>query len=176
MDNAFEKIGVISYKKSKYANWFIVGNFVFFLAIGIIAILASDSFSHNRLNGAWCLLGCLGYIVLHEIVHLMFMRLFSKNALHFSIQFPTISVGSSAKYRKLQFIVIALAPAVLLGIFLTIMLALSAKEHAFFWAMLLTLNFAGSGGDYLQVFATRKYPASTFFQDNSVETAVYKKK
>lgn len=175
MDNAFEKIGVIDYRKSKYANLFIIGSFILFVLIGAVFIVLSGSIFHNNLKGQWFLLGCFGYIVLHETIHLIFMKLFSKEKLHISIKFP-ISVGSNGKFSKSQFIIVVLAPVIILGVILILLMLFSPKEYTFFLTILLILNFAGSGGDYLQVFEMRKYSNDTFFQDSSNETTVYKKK
>ncbi len=57
-----------------------------------------------------------------------------------------------------------------------LLMLFSPKEYTFFLTILLILNFAGSGGDYLQVFEMRKYSNDIFFQDSSNETTVYKKK
>ena len=38
-NNAFEKIGVIDYRKSKYANLFIIGSFILFVLIGAVFIV-----------------------------------------------------------------------------------------------------------------------------------------
>lgn len=176
MDNTFEKIGVIDYKKSKYANLFTIGSFIFFILIGAVFIVLSNSISNNILKGQWFLLGCLCYIVLHETVHLLFMKLYSKESLYLTIKFPTISVGSKGKFSKIQFIIIALAPVIILGVFLILLIIFCSVGYTFFLTILLILNFAGSGGDYLQVFEMRKYSADTYFQDNSVETTVYKKR
>ena len=174
MDNGFRKIGVIDYQKSKYANLFIIGSFV--LSISAIFIILSDSTSNNILKGQWILLGCLCFIIIHESVHLIFMKIFSKERLCLSFKFPTISVGSNGKFSKRQFIIIALAPVVILGVVLALLIIFCSESYKFFLSILLILNFAGSGGDYLQVFEMRKYSMDTFFQDNSIETSVYKKK
>lgn len=176
MDNAFEKIGVIDYRKSKYTNFFLIGSFILFILIGIVFIVLSGSISRNNLKGQWFLLGCFCYIVLHETIHLIFMKFFSKEKLHISIKFPIISVGSNGKFSKSQFIIVALAPVIILGVILILLMLFSPKEYTFFLTILLILNFAGSGGDYLQVFEMRKYSTDTFFQDSSNETTVYKKK
>lgn len=176
MDNTFQKIGVINYKQSKYATLFIMGSFIFFVFIGAVLIVLSGSVDSNILKGQWFLLGCLCHFVLHETIHLIFMKLFSKESLYLSIKFPTISVGSKGKFSKLQFTIIALAPVTILGAVLILLLVCCPRGYTFLLAILLTLNFAGAGGDYLQVFEMRKYSADTFFQDNSVETTVYKKK
>lgn len=176
MDNGFRKIGVIDYQKSKYANLFIIGSFVLSISVGAIFIILSDSTSNNILKGQWILLGCLCFIIIHESVHLIFMKIFSKERLCLSFKFPTISVGSNGKFSKRQFIIIALAPVVILGVVLALLIIFCSESYKFFLSILLILNFAGSGGDYLQVFEMRKYSMDTFFQDNSIETSVYKKK
>ena len=179
MSKVLKRIGTINYKNGKYANVFMIVNFIFFVLIGIIVISLNNLIESNT------------YIILHEIIHLIFMKLFSREKINISVKFPTISVGSSAKFNKMQFIIIALAPVILLGCTLillivftpknytflwTILLILNfagSKNYTFLWTILLILNFAGSGGDYMQFFKIRKYPSNTYFQDNSDETAIY---
>lgn len=47
----FEKIGIINYRKSKYANLFIIDSFILFILIGAVFIILNDSISHNNLKG-----------------------------------------------------------------------------------------------------------------------------
>ncbi len=173
MDKNFKKIGTINYKNGKYANVFMIGNFIFFVLIGIVFIILNNSVENNTIKSQWFLLGCILYIILHEITHLIFMKIFSKEKINISIKFPTISVGSNAKYSKKQFSIIALAPVIILGIILTLLILFSSKDYTFLWSILLTLNFAGSGGDFLQFLKISKYPTNTYFQDTSNETIVF---
>ena len=64
---------------------------------------------------------------------------------------------------------------IILGILLALCIIFCPKKYTFFFNVLFILNFAGSGGDYLQAFVIRRYSAKTFFQDNSIETIVYQK-
>ena len=173
MDKNFKKIGTINYKNGKYANVFMIGNFIFFVLIGIVFIILNNSVENNIIKSQWFLLGCILYIILHEITHLIFMKIFSKEKINISIKFPTISVGSNAKYSKKQFSIIALAPVIILGIILILLILFSSKDYTFLWSILLTLNFAGSGGDFLQFLKISKYPTNTYFQDTSNETIVF---
>ena len=173
MDKNFKKIGTINYKNGKYANVFMIGNFIFFVLIGIVFIILNNSVENNIIKGQWFLLGCILYIILHEITHLIFMKIFSKEKINISIKFPTISVGSNAEYSKKQFSIIALAPVIILGIILILLILFSSKDYTFLWSILLTLNFAGSGGDFLQFLKISKYPTNTYFQDTSNETIVF---
>ena len=173
MDKNFKKIGTINYKNGKYANVFMIGNFIFFILIGIVFIILNNSVENNTIKSQWFLLGCILHIILHEITHLIFMKIFSKEKINISIKFPTISVGSNAKYSKKQFSIIALAPVIILGIILILLILFSSKDYTFLWSILLTLNFAGSGGDFLQFLKISKYPTNTYFQDTSNETIVF---
>ena len=173
MDKNFKKMGTINYKNGKYANVFMIGNFIFFVLIGIVFIILNNSVENNTIKSQWFLLGCILYIILHEITHLIFMKIFSKEKINISIKFPTISVGSNAKYSKKQFYIIALAPVIILGIILILLILFSSKDYTFLWSILLTLNFAGSGGDFLQFLKISKYPTNTYFQDTSNETIVF---
>jgi len=112
-------------------------------------------------------------MILHEIIHLIFIKIFFKEKINISIEFPTISVGSNAKYSKKQFSIIAIAPVIILGSILILLMLFTSKQYTFLWSILLILNFAGSGGDYLQYLEIRKYSDSTYFQDTSVETIIY---
>ncbi len=55
-----------------------IGNFIFFVLIGMVFITLNDLKESNALKGQWFLLGCFCYIILHEITHLIFMKIFSK--------------------------------------------------------------------------------------------------
>lgn len=172
MDSNLKKVGTINYKNGKYSNLFMVGSFILFVIIGVILIMLSNSVENNTVKGQWFLIGCFSYIILHESIHLIFMKLFSKEKLHISIKFP-ISVGSDAKFSKKQFMIIASAPVIILGIILLLLILFTPKQYTFLWSILLILNFAGSGGDYLQFFKISKYPTNTYFQDTSNETIIF---
>lgn len=163
MNRNLREVGTINYKKGKYANAFIISNFIFFVLIGIVFIILNNSIESNTLKGQWFLLGCFSYIILHEIIHLIFMKIFSKEKINISIKFPTISVGSNANFIKKQFSIITLAPVIILGSILILLILFTSKEYTFLWSILLILNFAGSSGDYLQFFKISKYPTNTYF-------------
>ena len=168
-------IEVIRYKESRYAELFIAVSFIVFAAIGILLIIAGKAYQYNSLEWPWFLLCCFCYIVLHEIIHVITMKIFAEGKLSISFCFPTISVGSEAVFSKGKFIAIALAPVVSLSLVLFLLLLFSSKQYSLLFSVLMTLNFASSTGDFLQVLVIRKYPAGTYFQDDSSQTFVYKK-
>ena len=129
MDRNLKKVGTINYKNGKYSNLFRVGSFILFVIIGVILIMLTNSVENNTVKGQWFLIGCFSYIILHESIHLFFMKLFSKEKLNFSVKFPTISVGSDAKFSKKQFMIIASAPVIVLGILLLLLTLFTSKEY-----------------------------------------------
>ena len=168
---------------------FDIANPIMFLALATLLVLRSIEYKKSRENSSFILTVITAvflYVVviynvfysiidirIHEITHLIFMKIFSKEKINISIKFPTISVGSNAKYSKKQFSIIALAPVIILGIILILLILFSSKDYTFLWSILLTLNFAGSGEDFLQFLKISKYPTNTYFQDTSNETIVF---
>ena len=112
---------------------------------------------------------CSLYMVLHEGLHLFFMRMFSGRKLRVSFVFPSVSVSCEGLFPRKQFIAIASAPVLILGIILILLLLLLPEGYAF-------LNAAGSGGDFLEIFHALRYPRTALFQDRGDETAVYSAK
>lgn len=173
MHKKLKEVGRINYKNGKNANAFIMGNFIFFVIIGIAFIYLNNSIKNNNIEYQWIILGCFIYMILHEITHLIFIKIFSKEKISISFKFPTISVGSNAKFSKKHFSIIALAPVTILGFILILLILWTSKEYTFLLSIILILNFAGSGGDFLQFIKIRKYSNNTYFQDTSIETIIY---
>ena len=90
-----------------------------------------------------------------------------------SLALPSVSVSCDGLFPRKQFIAIASAPVLILGIILILLLLLMPEGYAFLISILLTLNAAGSGGDFLQIFHALRTPRTALFQDRGDETAVY---
>ena len=176
MDGEFEKVGVINYKNSKSANAAMLGGFLIIAVVGGLCIALSGSFEESALGWPWIVALCFGYILMHEAVHMLFMRVFSKERLIISVKFPTVSVGCMARFSRAQFVTVAIAPVAILGAALVLLLLVCGKQYSLALQVLLTLNFAGSVGDFRHAFEAYRYSAEACFQDNSVETSVYMRK
>ena len=101
------------------------------------------------------------------------MNTLSKEKIYFSIKFPTIAVGSHAMFSRNQFIIAAIAPFAILGIILAILFLVIPEQIFLFLAILLTLNFAGTSGDFLQIYIALKFPKEVYYHDNSKITKIY---
>ena len=47
MERNLKKVGTINYKNGKYANAFMIGNFIFFVLLGAIFITLNNSIENN---------------------------------------------------------------------------------------------------------------------------------
>ncbi|MGI6170095.1 MAG: DUF3267 domain-containing protein [Christensenellales bacterium] len=88
------------------------------------------------------------YMIVHELTHGVFMKLFSKVKPVYFVRFPFLCTGSAAYFNKKNFIIIALAPVVLWGAFLIAMLTVHPSDFFLSVYIIIGLNFAGAAGDY----------------------------
>lgn len=117
------------------------------------------------------ILSIIGFILVHELIHIFFMTVFAKGKIKVKVKFPTIAVGSDAYFNKCQYIIIALAPVFILGILTSI--AYFLFSYKFLFTILLIFNFASASGDYLLTFYALKQKKNSFFVDTAKETLIY---
>ncbi len=117
---------------------------------------------------------CMVYIVLHEMIHGIFIKLLSGVKPDFYFRLPLIATGSSKAYfERKSFIIIALAPVIILGVILIALLFFVASNFFLSVYIVLILNFAGASGDYIQVYAIARLPETALIQDTGKETLIY---
>lgn len=115
----------------------------------------------------------LVYIPLHELVHGLWMRVFSREKIRYGFQGCYAYAGSNAFFSVAQHNIIAVAPLITWGI------ALAALERvlpeAWFWILFSVqiVNVSGSAGDLYCVFRTLRYPRGTRIQDTGVRMRVF---
>jgi len=115
----------------------------------------------------------LVYMTLHELTHGVFISLLSKTKSKYSFRFPFLTTGTAAYLNKTSFIIVCLAPSVVWGIILGIVMLFIPNDLRLSFYILLGLNFAGSAGDYLQVYLVRKFSKSTLIKDDGKTTNIY---
>lgn len=166
-------IGTIMYGNSIQGKTFMAAFFALSSLIGTAIIISENLADTSTVGILWIIVSCLIYMILHEMMHLLFIMIFSGRKIRISFVFPTVSVSCDELFTRKQFIVIAAAPVLILGIILFLLLFLLQDKYKFLLSILLTLNTAASGGDFLQIFQSLKYPRDALFQDRGKETAVY---
>lgn len=118
--------------------------------------------------------GMVVYMVLHELVHGVFMRLFSGVRPHYGFTGLYAYAGSHAYFDRRHYFIIALAPVVIWGVVLAVLCA-ATWGTCWFWSVYLIeiLNISGAAGDYYVTWRFLKEPADILIQDTGVAMTVY---
>lgn len=117
--------------------------------------------------------GMVVYLILHELVHGVFMRHFSKMRPHYGFTGMYAYAGSEAYFDKFSYIIIALAPIVILGIVIAVVNSLVSE--AWFWVVYIIqiANISGAAGDLYVTARFQRLPKDIFVQDTGVTMTVY---
>lgn len=122
------------------------------------------------------LLSIVAYMLLHELVHGICMRLFGSGKVKYGFTGMYAFAGSGSYFAKGPYIVIALAPVVVLGAVL-LGLNLYFSGGAAFWVVYIVqiCNVGGAAGDIYVTFRFMRLPKDILVQDSGVAMTVYAK-
>ena len=115
------------------------------------------------------------YIIGHELVHGIFMKLYSGVKPKYGFTLLYAYAGSDAFFNKKQYITISLAPVIICGIiFLILNISLPLK---WFWIiyMLQILNLSGAVGDIYMTLLMTKLPEDVLINDSGIEIDIFSK-
>ena len=135
--------------------------------------LHTDNLSLYFLRLSVMLGGIVVYILLHELVHGVVMYALSGIRPHYGFTGLYAYAGSTVYWRKKDYILIALAPVVLWGAVLTVLLFL--LPSVWFWPVYIiqVLNISGAAGDMYVTCRFARLPADILVNDTGVIMTVY---
>lgn len=111
------------------------------------------------------------YIILHEAVHGVVMKLLGTPKVKFGVDLlhGYAHAGSDCCYGKWAYIAIALAPVVFWGIVLTVLLVLVPK--GWFWVVYIVqiMNVGGAAGDFFVTVKCLSMPKDMLAKDSGTE-------
>ena len=114
------------------------------------------------------------YILLHEAVHGVFMKKLSNVKPYFGFKGLMYAyAGSTAFFDKRSYMLIAMAPVVLLGLVLLLANLLLSVEWFWFVYIIQIVNISGAAGDIYVMNIIRKAPADTLVCDAGVSMKLY---
>lgn len=114
------------------------------------------------------------YILLHEAVHGVFMKKLSNVKPYFGFKGLMYAyAGSTAFFDKRSYMLIAMAPVVLLGLVLLLANLLLPVEWFWFVYIIQIVNISGAAGDIYVMNIIRKAPADTLVCDAGVLMKLY---
>lgn len=113
------------------------------------------------------------YIVLHELVHGIFIYYFTKEKPYFGFTKGLFYTGTDYFIPKLQYIIVALSPVVILGGILH--LIYMNLDGYMFWIFYLIqmLNISGAIGDYYVTIVSLKLPKDIYSRDYGAKMDFY---
>lgn len=119
------------------------------------------------------LVGMVAYLILHELVHGIFMKKFSGVKSKYGFTGLYAYAGSNAYFNRKCYIIIALAPIVILGIVLVVLQF--AVPHSWAWIVycIQIINIAGAAGDIYVTFKMIRLPEDILVNDAGVSMTVY---
>ena len=124
------------------------------------------------------LIGFIIYIVLHELTHGLFYKIFTKQKLTFGVSLTYAYCGVPNIYvRKKEAIIACLSPLIIFSIiFLTLIFILPPNYINLSIIILFSFNFGGCSGDiYLSLILLTKYDKDTYIKDTGPTQYIYKK-
>lgn len=134
----------------------------------------------DGMSGYWvkfaAMLGLtLVYLVLHELVHGIAMRICGTKKIRYGFKGVYAFAASDDYYRKKPYVFIALAPVVLWGIVLAIVTPF--VPASWFWVVYFVqlMNLSGAAGDLYVTVRFSRMPRDILIRDSGVGMVVYAK-
>ncbi len=118
-------------------------------------------------------LGYVAYIILHEAVHGIAMKICGTKKVKYGFTGLYAFAGSDDYYNKKAYIFIALAPVVLWGAVLLIANLLVPADWIWVVYFIQIGNISGAAGDYFVTLKFLKFPEDILVRDYGTSMTVY---
>ena len=119
------------------------------------------------------LVGMILYILSHELIHGLFIRLFSGKKAKYGFTGLYAYAGTDAYFTKRHYLTIALAPVVLFGVTFLLLNIFLPSEWFWFVYLLQILNVSGAAGDLYVTYLMQRLPKDILVQDRGIEVTIY---
>jgi hypothetical protein len=117
--------------------------------------------------------GIIGYMILHELIHGVFMKAFSGLKPRYGFTGLYAFAGSNALFDRKQYLIIAFAPVVILGIVIAVLTA--AFYETAFWDLYIIqiINLSGAAGDFYVGFLIARSGNDILVHDSGTDMTFY---
>lgn len=169
LPTAYRKHLTVDFKKNRRFFATLQG---IFLAVVLIAVAVSLVFD-LPLASDWSpvvtipvtVIALVVYMAAHEITHGISLQVLTRTRPSYSVRFPFLATSSPLYLTRRTIVILALSPCVVWGIVLFAALFLVPADARLTVYILLTLNFAGSAGDYLEAILALRQPREALLKD-----------
>lgn len=117
--------------------------------------------------------GMILYMILHELVHGIFMKKFSGVKPKYGFTGLYAYAGSSAYFNRKCYIIIALAPVVIWGIVLAALQICLWGIWAWIIYFIQIANISGAAGDIYVTCKMSRMPENILVNDTGIEMTIY---
>ena len=175
LPNQYQLILSLDLQNNK-KQFFIVNvlSFLIMIPMLIIGHLYNPIFNLFENGGQmiFIFIGIVIYMILHELVHGIFMYYYSKEKSFFGFTGGYAYAGSHCYYYKKPYLVIALSPIIILG---AILLVLNIIFTEYFWLIyfMQIANISGAAGDLYVTYRFLKLDDNVLVKDIGVSMDVY---
>jgi len=176
LPDGYREIKTVDFQKDKRLMAFVNAGAIAIVAAMFIVghIIAPISLSINLLRVLVAAIAIIAYIVAHELVHGVFIKIYSGKKAWYGFEGVYAYAGSDAYFSKRQYVVIALSPVVLLG---AVLLLLNILLPQRFWVIYIVqmTNLSGAAGDYYMTWLMSRLPPDVLVKDEGVSMTIYSK-
>ena len=177
----YKKIGVIDLDSKRSPEKRRVNLLAMILAVAVAMLCYRvqpfDEAVSGLMSKAWVLMALLGvlfaYIILHEVVHGIFIRVLTKTKPVYGMKSIYLYAGSQAYLDRRSYAIIALAPAAIFGVILLVLALLLPAEWFWLVQIVQICNIAGSAGDFYCVYRVLRMKKNILIQDLGTGMKLY---
>lgn len=128
---------------------------------------------HTVFQMAFLVIGVIAYMIFHELIHGVFMKAFSGRKPYYGFTGLYAYAGSDAFFARKQYLVIAFAPVVILGVIIAVLT--TAFYETAFWPLYLIqiVNLSGAAGDLYVGFLIARAGNDIVVRDMGTDMSFY---
>lgn len=143
------------------------------IAIGILCHFLNEFFDGKLMKAVLFAVGVIAYLLLHELVHGIVMKRFSGVKPKYGFTGLYAYAGSEAYFNKRHYCIIALAPVVIWGVVLLVLMFLVPASWLCVVYLIQMINISGAAGDFYIILKIHSWSDEVLIQDSGVEMTVY---
>lgn len=143
----------------------------------VVANLLYLNLSLTMTSFLYCILFAIFIVITHEYVHGIFFKLGTKKKVKFKFHgFAASASVPGVYYYKWYYIIIGLAPAVIINLLLLIACFFTTGEIFSIIYLVFAIHFAGCIGDFYICLKLIRYDSSTLIEDLGIGMRFFVKK
>lgn len=144
-------------------------------AIAIVGMLVAGwGRKLEAIHVAFMVIGLFLYIILHELVHGLFIYLFSGKSASYGFEAMYAYAKSDAYFDRRSYVVIALSPVVIWG---AVLLLGTVLLPELYWVLSIiqVFNLSGAAGDYMVCEKIMRMPSDVLVYDSGTAMEFFSK-